>query len=318
MAMSIKLIGGIWIIYFVTVLFGGHRHLYASPIASTWIKATVRLENEWGEGSGTGFLVFREIGKNLGKTFLVTNKHVVSADPEKRKAARYLKLFANVERSDGAVVGHVFDKVPLIENNGGRLWREHEDMNVDVLAVDVSWLLQSTRNLHVTEVHYSDFIPSELIKKHDVTIADEVLIIGYPSGLAHARTNFPLVRQGLIATRIGEKITIQTEDSAGKKKTVEIPGFLVDATVIPGSSGSPVVLKPARGLTVRADVGGQITLIPEKKPYLLGIVSATKWTLFSIGKNREGKDLFAPALAGLGIVYDAETIKDTIEKFFNE
>ena len=185
-----------------------------------------------------------------------------------------------------------------------------------MLAVDISHFSNQNPNLHKIVVRYSDFITPDLIKKQDVTIADEVLILGYPDGLAHARSNFPLVRQGLLATRIGETITIQAEDSAGKKTNVEIPGFLVDATVIGGSSGSPVILKPVRGLTIKADVG-QATILPPKDPYLLGIVSAARWGFFGIGvKDKTGKDVVFPTLQGLGIVYDAETIKETIEPFF--
>jgi len=58
----------------------------ASPIAKTWVRATVKVQNEEGK-TGTGFLVFRELKKNFGKTFLVTNKHVVSEDPKKRYSA---------------------------------------------------------------------------------------------------------------------------------------------------------------------------------------------------------------------------------------
>ncbi len=57
-------------------LMGIQQWSFASPIAYTWVKATVKIENEWGE-IGTGFLVFREVKNNIGKTFLVTNKHIV-------------------------------------------------------------------------------------------------------------------------------------------------------------------------------------------------------------------------------------------------
>lgn len=298
----------------VAALIGTQGWSIASPIANTWLKATIKIENEWGN-NGTGFLVFREIKQNLGKTFLVTNKHVLNEEPNKRESARHLKLFVNIERNDGTIVGQSFEKVSLLDVNGKRLWREHENPDVDVLAVDISWLLNSQPKLHKALIHYSDFITPALMKTQDVTIADEVLLIGYPSGLAHASTNFPLVRQGLIATRIGEKINIEVNDSAGKKTMVEIPAFLIDATVIPGSSGSPVILKPVQGLTIKGN-SGEAKVLPSKNPYLLGIVSATRKVLLPLRKDKDGRILYFPALEGLGLVYDADTIKETIELFF--
>ena len=86
---------------------------------------------------------------------------------------------------------------------------------------------------------------------------------------------------------------------------MEIPGFLIDAAIVPGSSGSPVVLKPVIGRKVRDQI-----LIETTKPYLLGIVSATETAAI-----RLENDSF-PTLAGLGIVFDVETIRETIESFF--
>jgi hypothetical protein len=47
------------------------------------------------------------------------------------------------------------------------------------------------------------------------------------------------------------------------------------------------------------------------------MVSATKLTAIKMGKDKDGKDAYFPALAGLGVVYDAETIRQTIELFFS-
>jgi hypothetical protein len=232
-------------------------------------ESTVRIENEWG-GDGTGFLVFRNTAEQRGRIFLVTNKHVLNEDPRTRQIAQRLKLFINVKRGDGVVTG---DSVELsLNEKGQRIWREHFDANVDVLALDVTRLINSKPEMQRKWVFYSDFITQERIKKNDITVSDEVLIIGYPdplqTGLAHARTNYPLVRQGIIASRIGEPITKRVEESPGKFGTIEIPGFLVDSTVIHGSSGSPVVLKPVRGLKI-SDGVNYAQVMPERNAALL-------------------------------------------------
>ena len=172
-----------------------------SPIGHGWIECTIRIENEWG-GGGTGFLVFRNTAEQRGRIFLVTNKHVLNEDPGTRQTALRLKLFVNVKRDDGVVTGESI-VLSLVEK-GQRIWREHSNANVDVMAVDITRLITSKPEMQRKWVFYSDFITPEVKKRDDITIADEVLIIGYPdplgTGLAHTRTNYPLVRQGIIAT----------------------------------------------------------------------------------------------------------------------
>jgi len=48
------------------------------------------------------------------------------------------------------------------------------------------------------------------------------------------------------------------------------------------------------------------------KPYLLGIVSATETAALRL------ETTLVPTLAGLGIVFDVGTIRDTIERFFQK
>lgn len=273
-----------------------------SPISLTWVHATVRVENEWGKG-GTGFLVIRRMEKKQGKVFLVTNKHVVHPDPEFREKAQYLTLFLNVRETDGTVSGKTF-QTPLKEDDN-KLWREHPNPYVDVLAVDITSLINSHPNLENRGADYSLFATPQIIKEETITEGEEVLILGYPLGLVHSRINSPIVRQGIVATKIGHRIRVLLPSSSGEPMRVEIPGFLIDAQIIPGSSGSPVVLKPIIGRKVKDKIDmGTAT------PYLLGIVSAAE----TASIRMEGY-AFA-TLAGLGIVYDASTIQETIELFF--
>ncbi|MGE5252981.1 MAG: S1 family peptidase [Planctomycetaceae bacterium] len=273
-----------------------------SPIALTWVHATVRVENEW-RMAGTGFLVIRKIDNKLGKVFLVTNKHVIHLDPEIREKAEFLTLFLNVREKDGTVVGKSF-QVPLKEDDQ-KLWRGHPTPPVDVVAVDITSLINSQPNIENQGADYSLFATPQILKKEDITEGEEVLILGYPLGLVHSRLNSPIVRQGIVATKIGHRIRVLLPSSSGEPARVEIPGFLIDAQIIPGSSGSPVVLKPVIGRKVR----DKIEMVTAT-PYLLGIVSATETTAIRM----EGYAF--PTLAGLGIAYDASTIKETIELFF--
>jgi V8-like Glu-specific endopeptidase len=275
-----------------------------SPIASTWVHATVRIENEWGRG-GTGFLIIRKMNDKQGKVFLITNKHVLHLDPQMRRDASFLKMFVNVREKDGAVHGTVFQF--SLSEEGHRLWREHPTPDVDVLAIDVTALINSHPGLENKGADYSFFALPEVLKREEITEGEEVLVIGYPLGLYHSRTHSPLVRQGIIATKIGERINIRIRQPSGESRRVEIPGFLIDAAIVPGSSGSPVVLKPIVGRKVRDQIAMETA-----KPYLLGIVSATETAAIRVEST-----LF-PTLAGLGIVFDVETILQTIELFFKK
>jgi len=273
-----------------------------SPISLTWVHATVRVENEWGKG-GTGFLVIRKMEEKQGKVFLVTNKHVIHPELQTREKAGYLTLFLNVREKDGTVKGKSF-RVPLNEDDQ-KLWREHPNPPVDVLAVDITSLINSHPNLENRGADYSLFATPRILKEENITEGEEVLILGYPLGLFHTRSHSPLVRQGIVATKIGERIQVRFRSSSGDPQRVEIPGFLIDAQIIPGSSGSPVVLKPIIGRKIKDKIEMGTAV-----PYLLGIVSATETTAI----RTEGY-AFA-TLAGLGIVFDASTIQETIELFF--
>jgi S1-C subfamily serine protease len=289
-----------------------------SPIAENWVYATVWVENEWGK-TGTGFLVFRQtledVNTQEGKIFLVTNKHVIHEDTEKRKSVSWLRLFMNVKAQDGRVSGIRF-LARFSDAERPQLVREHPHANVDVLAIDLTGLLVERPDIQKILIPYNAFVTSDILKKEAITIGEEVLIIGYPLGLSHVRTNMPLVRQGIIATNIGEPIYLPIRMPNGQTPQgeiqyittqVEIPAFLVDAAILPGSSGSPVVLKPIFGRKAGDE------LRPRLAPaYLLGIVSGMR--IASIGMETSA----FPALANLGIVYDATTILDTIELFFSD
>ena len=283
-------------------LFSIPQGALCSPISLTWVHATVRVENEWGKG-GTGFLVIRKMEKKQGKVFLVTNKHVIHPAPEAREKAQHLTLFLNVRGKDGTVTGKSF-RVPLIEDDQ-KLWREHPNPPVDVLAVDITSLINSHPNLENRGADYSLFASPRVLKEENITEGEEVLILGYPLGLFHTRIHSPLVRQGIVATKIGERIQVRFHSSSGDPQRVEIPGFLIDAHIIPGSSGSPVVLKPIIGRKIKDKIEMGTAV-----PYLLGIVSATETTAIRT------KGYAFATLAGLGIVFDASTIQETIELFF--
>lgn len=275
----------------------------ASPITETWIYTTMLIENEWG-GKGTGFLVSRLIDDKYGRIFLATNKHVLHEDTGMRQNANRVLLYLNIKNKDGSITGKTAE-LPLNLDDGSKRWREHPDQDVDVLAFDVSPLIAQYPQIKGKWADYSDFGDRTKMEELDVTIGDEILVIGYPLGLRQGATNFPLLRSGIIATRIGETLEEDYQKSDGTLRRRILRGFLIDGATIPGSSGSPVVLKPTTGRFVKGKI-----ILGSPPAILLGIVAETRYAPV---RTPAGDIL---SFAGLGLAFDAETVRETIELFF--
>lgn len=269
-----------------------------------WTYATVLIENDWAENH-TGFLVGRKVS-DIGeyRIFLVSNKHALPAtETTPREDASEVTLHCNVRGSDNVTVGTTM-ALPLHLDDGSRIWRDHPDRDVDVMVFDVTHLIVSNDRMQWRFATYADFADRDKIEELDITIAEEILVVGYPSGLTQGTTNFPLVRSGIVATRIGEPFADEVEeDGVLRRRTVR--GFLIDGAVIPGSSGSPVILKPAFGRVVKGTMHANV----RTPALLLGVVAETRYAPV---KTRTQEIV---AFAGLGLAFDAETIKETIERF---
>ena len=277
----------------------------ASPLLETWCYATVLLENEDRE-TGTGFLVSRKIDEASGKVFLVTNKHVIHKNPVRRAAARQVILHLNSKAAGGTITGFSV-AWPLSYRNGSKAYREHPDRDTDVLAVDVTDLIASRSNLNAKWADYTSFGLPEKLAELEITQGEEVIAIGYPLGLHHPTSNLPLLRQGIIATRIGECLQdeIKEEDGTHRKRTLQ--AFLIDGATIPGSSGSPVVLKPVVGRFTK----GMNVRLGACPPILLGIIAETRYAPIHVAED------VILSFAGLGLAFDASTVRDTVELFFS-
>jgi S1-C subfamily serine protease len=274
----------------------------ASPALLSWIQSTVLIENDWGE-MGTGFLVMRAIRENQAKAFLVTNKHVLNRDPTLRQQAQQIHINVNMRQDDGSIEGRR-GILPLTYTDGPPRWREHPDADVDVLAFDVTSLITEFPQVERKMADYSAFADANVLAEHEITIGDDILTIGYPVGLRQGSTNYPIVRSGIVASRIGE--TLRDEiDEGGVRRAREMRGFLIDAGTVPGQSGSPVILKPMVGRYVKGAI-----LMNVAPAILLGMVSETRYAPI------QTPSWSIPSFAGIGLALDAETIKETIELFF--
>lgn len=239
-------------------------------------------------GSGTSFIV-SDIYNNNEELFLVTNKHVIDG-----AAIGYI-TFTEIE-NDSPQIGKIF---PVRIDGFESLFFGHPDPDVDIAVMPISWQLDLIQKdnvkAYLSKINTSIFISEAELDEFDVT--REVIFVGYPNGLFD-ETNFtPIVRTGTIATPI-------QFDFSGE------PIFIIDASVFPGSSGSPV-------FSYDRTLDNGFTNIK-----LLGIISA----VFTQEDNGSIRLVPAPTqmmplvefkhMIDLGIVYKAKLIKETIDLCF--
>lgn len=163
--------------------------------------ATILVENEWGE-KGTGFLVAREVEQGKVKVFLCTNKHVFNTKKRLRDKATKIILHLNVKEADGKILGKPYE-LALMWPDGKKRWKEHPEPDVDVLVLDVTDLVVTVPDMEKKWADYSLFVDTKVLSDQDITIGDEVMVVGYPLGFKQGDTNFPIVRQGIVASQIG-------------------------------------------------------------------------------------------------------------------
>ena len=141
--------------------------------------------------------------------------------------------------------------------------REHPVNDVDVLALDVTELFVRYPQIEAHMSNYNMFTIQKILKELDIRMGDEIIVIGfpqsYPLGLKHITSNLPLIRAGIIASHIGENLVDNHKESDETYRKRILGGFLVNGAIIPGSSGSPVILKPITTWNVRGQIQMQVT-----------------------------------------------------------
>lgn len=252
---------------------------------------TARIANTKPNGEsqfGTGFFYSAEATNGHVLVSLVTNKHVI-------EDYQRLKVFM-LKSVDGALdVPHVGEQCRLEINRGdGRVWVDHPDPAVDITMLPFMPLLDSPdwiggrpyfvnnpRRWTLWRADYEEEIPA----------MESVEFIGYPEGLYDSVNCLPIARRGMMAT-------LGYIDYEGK------PEFLIDATVLTGSSGSPVFMA-SHGMHVTAQ--GQITM--GSRTRLIGVIAKTL-----LSPNLELDQPGGPNhFRDLGLVIKARCVDETMQ-----
>lgn len=257
---------------------------------------------------GTGFLMFNGVGLTRAQIFLITNKHVLPPEGHEQD----VKLRVVVRDSAGATkVENV--SVPIIGANGKYLntVRVHPDPDTDVAAVMITSAAFGAKfQLLVDAIQTRKYLDmsmlmtSEKMKQREIGVGTNVYLLGYPAAIFDPRNTSAILRTGIVATDPLEGFSF----NESLRKTMSFPehinGFLIDANVYPGSSGSLVVLAPESFRS--SDVPATQKSI-ERHPAIMGIAAGSI-------------PIFDPSLRsyeriGLGIVFSADCIRDVIQAF---
>ena len=183
---------------------------------------TLKIEslNDEGEivGIGTGFLISRPINNDGdSKIYLVSNKHVLYTSDS--IAITFTEKNSEVNEP---VVGKTI-RIPITQIN--KVVHGHKNPKVDIAVLEITGLISSlNKKLFAKWIDYdmlSDFTEEEL------SIAKNVIFVGYPENRYDVVNNLPLIRSGMIASH-------PKYDYNGRRQGI------IDAQVGPGSSGRPV------------------------------------------------------------------------------
>lgn len=185
---------------------------------------TCKINNVNDEGiitsTGTGFFINTGIIiDGVYQTLIVTNKHVVDFT----STFLLIKFHTRkkISNNDDAVLETIDINIYGFLNR----FKTYTDENIDLGTIDITDLIKS----YSLYMHIID-IKNVFHSNYACNIAEpKAYFIGYPKGIIDEINNFPLLSSGIISTHLIA--------SFNNSRT-----FLLDATVLPGSSGSPVFI----------------------------------------------------------------------------
>lgn len=250
---------------------------------------TLRVETD--PHVGTGFIVNHKWAEGREGPFLVTNKHVVQSSTAGRLTFTRKHDSGEGERPSIGLTA------PITLSGGAWEWVAHPCSDIDVAVLPLAHAVSRLGDIG-KEVFYkgipTTLIPTrELLEEFDAI--EDILFVGYPSGIYDHANNLPIIRKGSTATHLAV-------DYEGK------PIFLIDASVFQGSSGSPVLIYDNG---VRRERNGKI--MAGHRAFLLGVLGAAYF------RETDGKLTFEKIptalqpvirtnqMIDLGVVYKANT-----------
>jgi len=266
------------------------------PLSEKLLYTTTRLAGIKANNQssiGTGFVFNHE-----KRFFLITNKHVVDGVIEGEFTLHKSTIVNGEKKPDlGKNINIKFNQSNFIG---------HPDPDVDVTVMNISKiynnLVASGDEPYILTITEKNIPKVEDLEKF-IKSLEEIVFVGYPNGIWDSINSIPLMRKGITATPYDINFL-------GK------PIFLIDASVFPGSSGSPVFIYYSGSYS---DKEGK--LYAGDRIYFIGIVAKV------YQRQEQGeivlKDIPTSTLPvpitnqmiDLGIVFKASTIIESINNY---
>ncbi|WP_167630053.1 S1 family peptidase [Listeria valentina] len=259
-----------------------------------FIHSTVRIVGNTEEGlevSATGFFFSFDIkikDEEKCTLFIVTNRHVFE-DLESVK----LVLTEIKDNNTKDTTHHVKISVGALQD--GVVF--HPDKNIDLAIMPMGGILDDLKNKgkNILAPCLNDSLFCKEEELDGMQAVEDIAVVGYPNGLWDEVNNLPLVRSGRTATDIRKEFN-------GERK------FIIDCSIYPGSSGSPVILMN------RGTYYHNKTVMMGSRFRLLGINSAVYQSntqgVFNIDPNTTLNNIITPIPNNLGIIIKAECLFD--------
>ena len=258
---------------------------------------TIRVDTvleDGSEGSGTAFVVSHADARG-SHTFIVTNRHLVDG-------VRRGGLVFTQKRNGQPVFGQRFQ---LNIEDFPHAWFMHPDPEVDLAIIPMRPLEQAARDQGV-ELYYHAIdsrLAPDAATLRALDALEEVLFVGYPSGVWDQVNLMPILRRGTTATPMAL-------DFEGRQE------FLIDAAVYPGSSGSPVfvyqpdTLRPTQGVGKKFLFAGVVAAVffREEANHLVPV---------PVPANNHGM-VMGSEMIDLGLVIKAQAVVEVINAYLGK
>lgn len=192
------------------------------------IESTVKLEQAQRGGLrtvGTGFIIADRRADGSPRTILITAHHVFDRMPNAQAT-----LGLRVADPDGGW-RYAPKQLQIRSADGTPLWTRHPVQ--DIAAIEIPAKVAG----RAIPVDY--LVGKDTLEDLEIQPGDELVVLGFPRGVAANKEGFPILRSGRVA-------------SYPISPASRFPTFLLDFSVFAGNSGGPVFVNRPRSVAASA------------------------------------------------------------------